>query len=136
MTKDAGLLERLRAIKVKLPETECFIPEWGEAVTLRCLTVGEARELRRTADTEARGDADAATMRMIAHSIVDGDERPLGNKAGIELLSQLSEATALRLINALNGLYGGATHEKNSGEMPSSDLSSDSRGISTGQLPN
>ena len=137
MTKSTGLLAELRAIKVKLPETECFIPEWDRALRLRCLTVGEARALRRSADEESKGDTDAATMRLIAHSIVDENgARPLGNAEGVELLSRLSEATATCLIGALNRLYEGGAHEKNSDGMLGSDSSIASPGISTAQSLN
>ena len=95
-----NLLEQLKALKPKLPETECSVPEWGRSVVLRGFTVIEGRKLRQSANKNGEDDNEALAIKTIAHAIADGDERPLANKQGVELIESLSELTVRRLMAA------------------------------------
>lgn len=122
------LLEELKKIKVTLPEGECFVPEWDRAIRLRGFTVAEGRKLRAGEAKNKDGqlaDADSFAYKTIAHSIVDGEERPLASKDGVALIEGLSEATCGRLIRAINRLAGGDGTEKNSEATGNGAVSSD-----------
>lgn len=102
-----NLLEELKALKPKLPETECFVVEWNRSVTIRSFTVLEGRKLRQSMSKSKDGEDgeddkknEELYIKTIAHAIADGDERPLANKQGIEMIESLSELTVRRLMAA------------------------------------
>lgn len=135
----SNLLQELKKLSPILPEAECFVPEWNRTVKLRGFTVSEGRALRKTEAKNKQGeiaDQDSFMIKMIANSIVDGDERPLANKDGIALVEALSEASAGRLIRAINGLSVGVDLEKNSATTGNGDASSELPVEAADQLPN
>jgi len=133
------LLDELKKIKVLLPEAECFVPEWDRSITMRGFTVADGRKLR---DGEVKAkdgtlkDPDSFAYKTIAHSIVDGVDRPLANPDGVALISSLSEATAGKMIRAINVLAGGEDLEKNSGPTANGGTHSDLQVTSDVRLPN
>jgi hypothetical protein len=108
-------LAELKKLKPKLPEEECYVPEWDRKVTLRGFTVGEGRKIRQ--QLSKREDAEASEtdmLMMIAHSIVHEDVRPLANSEGVALLEQLSELTVRRLAQTYMKVSTGEDVEGNS----------------------
>lgn len=120
-----SLLDELKKLKPQLPETECFIPEFGRSVTLRGFTVLEGRKLRQGVGEDA--DNEALAIKTIAHAIADGDKRPLSNADGVALIESLSELTVRKLmaafgrISTVEDLEGnaGAPNGASSTDLPS-----------------
>lgn len=134
----SNLLQELGAASATFPELTCFVPEWGRSVTLRGFSVLEARELRRKEPKNKEGeiaDADRFTMKCIAHSIVDGNERPLANDQGLALVEALSEGSAMKLWTKVNDLRLGVL-EKNSATTGNGAVSSALPVEEEGPLPN
>lgn len=108
----SNLLKELQKLKAKLPETEFYVSEWDCSIILRGFSLREARALRKP---EGETDVeDRSTLRMLAHAIVDGDDRPLANDAGMDLLDMLSAKTLGEMsliVGKLNGV--GEDVEKN-----------------------
>jgi hypothetical protein len=110
-----SLLDELKKLKPELPETECFVPEWNRAIKLRGFTVLEGRKLRQGLSGDSEQDNEKLAMKTIAHAVAYGDERPLANKDGIELIEGLSELTVRKLMMAFARVSTGEDAEKNSG---------------------
>ena len=132
------LLDDLKKIKVSLPETKFFIPELNREVVLRGFSVADGRNLR---EGEAKKDGiivdpDGFAYKTIAHSIVDGTERPCANLDGVALIKSLSEATVGKMIRAINILAGGEDLEKNSAATANGVSSSGLPATSGARLPN
>lgn len=131
----SDLLKQLQKLKPKLPETKCFVPEWDRHVTLRGFSVAEGRALRKELSKAGENpDANEAnTIKLIAHSVCDGTNRPLANEDGIALIETLSELTVRRLAETYVRISTGENPEGNSepradGVNSSSDLPSPSAG--------
>lgn len=101
----SNLLKELQKLKPNFPEAEFPVPEWGRAVTLRGFSLREGRALRKT---DGGGDDERMMLRTLAHAIVDGDERPLANEEGMELLDTLSAKTLQEMGQAFMKLSGAA----------------------------
>jgi hypothetical protein len=133
-----SLLDELKALTPQLPETECFIPEWGRAVTLRGFTVLEGRKLRQDAGKAgADPDNEALAIKTIAHAIADGATRPLANKDGVALIEGLSELTVRKLLAAFGRISLDEDAEGNSLRRADGNSgSTESRSPSAGQSLN
>lgn len=102
----SNLLKELQKLKPKLPEAEFPVPEWKRSVTLRGFSLREGRALRKKEGSES--DDERMMLRTLAHAIVDGDDRPLANEDGMELLDTLSAKTLQEMGQAFMKLSGAA----------------------------
>lgn len=126
----SNLLTELKKLKPKLPEVECFVPEWGRTLKLRALTVKEGRALRAgefKPGTSDLLDVERFRVKGAAYAIVDDHgDRPLANDDGIALIESLSEDSLTALITAYGKLSADPDAAKKSEATGNGALSSDS----------
>lgn len=129
------LLSREDILNVKdLVEERVDVPEWGGLVIVRCMT-GAERDAFEASILEVKGkkyDVNLQNMRakLIAHSVVDQDGKPLFKESDVRALGQKSAAAMNRIYEVAQRLSGISKEDveelaKNSGGAQSDGSGSD-----------